>query len=295
MTEETQNNLSHEEGLEEAQGKEKGILLLFRFILIPLILVGIVVFVIVIFGQMALKEKSVKDYLYDIRTGSQSERWQAAYHLSNLLANPKKDYRSEARKQLPEMILIFEQQGKTDPQIRRYLALALGSLQDPRAVPPLQKAMNDDDAQTVIFSLWAIGNIGDKGSTPLIAKQLENQDSSIRVMSAYVLGALADPRSIPSLQAHLSDDSAEVTWNSAIALSRMNDASGADILMKLLDRKYLNGFQQITEERKEEVMVNAIKAARKLNNTQLNDRIRALSTSDSDPKVRDAALKALQQ
>ena len=294
MTEDKETDLAEETQDQEAAVKEKGILLIFRFILIPLVLVGIIVFVIVIFGQMALKEKSVKDYLYDIRTGSQSERWQAAYHLSNLLANPKKDYRSEARRNLPEMILIFENQGKTDPQIRRYLALALGSLQDPRAVPALQKSLNDDDAQTVIFSLWAIGNIGDKSSTPLIVEKLESQDDSIRIMSAYVLGALADPRAIPPLQAHLSDDSPEVTWNSAIALTRMNDPSGSDILLKLLDRQYLNGFPQITEERKKEVMVNAIAAAHKLKDPALDERIRKLSTSDSNPGVRDAALKALQ-
>ena len=81
----------------EEQRKEKGILLLFRFVVVPLILVGIIVFVIVLFGNMALKEKSVRDYLYDIRTGSQSERWQAAYHLSNLLANPNRDYQSRRK------------------------------------------------------------------------------------------------------------------------------------------------------------------------------------------------------
>lgn len=294
MTEETQKDLTQQEPDQETTQQEKGILVIFRFILIPLILVGIIVFVIVIFGQMALKEKSVKDYLYDIRTGSQSERWQAAYHLSNLLANPKQDYRSEARKQLPEMILIFEQQGPSDPQIRRYMALALGSLQDPRAVPALQKAINDDDAQTVIFSLWAIGNIGDKESTPMVVEKLEHQDASIRVMAAYVLGALGDPRAIPPLQAHLSDDSAEVTWNAAIALARMQDASGSEVLMKLLDRTYLNGFPEITEDRKAEVMINAIGAAKKLSTPELVDRIKKLSTSDPNPRVRDGALKALQ-
>jgi HEAT repeat protein len=113
-------------------------------------------------------------------------------------------------------------------------------------------------------------------------------------MSAYVLGALADPRAIPPLQAHLTDDSPEVTWNSAIALTRMNDPSGSDILLKLLDRQYLNGFPQITEDRKKEVMIEAIKAAHKLKDPALDERIRKLSTSDPSPGVRDAALKALQ-
>src|SRR5215471_18354617 len=146
---------------EENGGKEKKILIIFRFVLVPLLVVGVVIFIIVIFGNLALKEKSVKDYLYDIRTGSKSERWQAAYHLSNLLANPKKDYEEEARKNLPEILMIFHQ-SKDDPEIRRYLALALGRLKDARGVPALIESSHDQDSQTVIWSLWALGSIGDK-------------------------------------------------------------------------------------------------------------------------------------
>jgi HEAT repeat protein len=289
MTEEVQPPLEDP----EEQRKEKGILIIFRFIVVPLILVGIVVFVIILFGQMALKEKSVKDYLYDIRTGSQSERWQAAYHLSNLLANPNKDYRTEARKQLPEIILIFENEKGKDAQIRRYLALAMGGLQDPRAVPALQKSMADEDSQTAFYSIWAIGNIGDKQSTPNIIETLESSDTGIRMISAYVLGALGDSRSVAPLQAHLDDPEAEVRWNSAIALSRFGDTAGSDILMDLMKRDYLNSFTQLQEEKKEELMVNAITAAAKLKDPVLTDQIRLLSTSDPSPRVRDTAIKIL--
>jgi HEAT repeat protein len=278
----------------EEQRQEKGILVLFRFVVVPLILVGFIVFLILLFGNMALKEKSVRDYLYDIRTGSQSERWQAAYHLSNLLASPTRDYRSEAKKELPEMMLIFRNEKGKDPQIRRYLALAMGGLQDPRAVPALQESIQDEDSQTAFYSIWAIGNIGDKQSTPKIIETLESTDSGIRIISAYVLGALGDPRSIPPLQAHLEDSEAEVCWNSAIALSRLNNDAGADVLMDLMKREYLAGFNKLSEERKEELMVNAIKASAKLKKPELLEQIKKLSTSDPNPRVRDAAIKITQ-
>ncbi len=279
---------------EEEQKKEAGILVVFRFILVPLIVVGVVVFLIVLFGQMALREKTVRDYLYDIRTGSQSERWQAAYHLSNLLANPKKDYETEARKQLPEMILIFRNTKGNDPQIRRYMALALGRLKDPRAVPALQEAMNDEDSQTVIWCIWGLGSIGDKSAVPGIIEKLEDSDSAIRSMSAYVLGAIQDPRAVPPLQAHLDDATAEVSWNSAIALARMNNATGADILLKIMNRDYLAGFLQMSEQNKEELMINAIKVSAKLGDPALTQLIKTLSGSDPSPRVRDAAIKALE-
>jgi len=279
---------------EEEQKKEAGILVVFRFILVPLIVVSVVVFLIVLFGQMALREKTVRDYLYDIRTGSQSERWQAAYHLSNLLANPKKDYETEARKQLPEMILIFRNTKGNDPQIRRYMALALGRLKDPRAVPALQEAMNDEDSQTVIWCIWGLGSIGDKSAVPGIIEKLEDSDSAIRSMSAYVLGAIQDPRAVPPLQAHLDDATAEVSWNSAIALARMNNASGADVLLKIMHRDYLAGFLQMSEQNKEELMINAIKVSAKLGDPPLTQLIKTLSGSDPSPRVRDAAIKALE-
>lgn len=293
MTEEDQNKLPTEPDVETEQ-KQKGILIIFRFILVPLILVGIVVFIIVLFGQMALKQKSVRDYLYDIRTGSKSERWQAAYHLSNLLANPKKDYAAEAKKELPEMMLIFKKAEGKDPEIRRYLALAMGRLKDPRAVPALEEGLKDDDSQTVIWSIWALGNIGDRSATPMILEKFESDDPAIRIMSAYVLGAIADPSAIPALQGHLEDSSMEVQWNSALALARMQNDSGSGLLLKMMTRDYFSGFTDLGEQKKEELMVNAIHASQKIKSQALLDQIKLLSTTDPNPRVRDAAIKALQ-
>jgi len=289
-------NMTEEKLAEPTEGngdKEKKILVVFRFVLVPLIVVGVVVFLIVLFGNLALKEQSVKDYLYDIRSGSKSERWQAAYHLSNLLANPKKDYEEQARKNLPEILLIFNQSKQTDPEIRRYLALALGRLRDPRAVPALTESANDEDSQTVIWSLWALGAIGDQQATPILLTKLDDSDSGIRTMSAYALGVLNDPKSIPALQGHLDDASQEVSWNSAIALARMNDSSGAVILRQMLDRNYLNGITSMNPDSKKELLINAIKASAKLKDQRLIEQIKVLSTGDPDPAVRNEAIQAL--
>ncbi len=278
---------------EVEERKEKKILIIFRFIFVPLLVVGAVVFVIVLFGNIALKEKSVKDYLYDIRSGSKSERWQAAYHLSNLLANPKKDYEDQARKHLPEILLIYKETKSTDPEIRRYLALAFGRLRDPRAVPALIESANDNDSQTVIWSLWALGAIGDRQATPIVLEKLESSDQGIRVMAAYALGVMNDHGAIPALQAHLDDASPEVAWNAAIALARLGDPSGAPLLLKMLDRNYLSSFPNLNEASKKELMINAIKAAARLREPQLMEQINQLSTTDPDPGIRNEAIQAL--
>ena len=278
---------------EVEERKEKKILIIFRFIFVPLLVVGAVIFIIVLFGNVALKEKSVRDYLYDIRSGSKSERWQAAYHLSNLLANPNKDYEEQARKQLPEILLIFKQTKENDPEIRRYLALALGRLRDARAVPALIESASDPDSQTVIWSIWALGAIGDPQATPLLLEKLESPDQGVRVMAAYTLGVLNDPRAIPALQGHLDDSAPEVAWNSAIALARLGNPAGVPLLLRMLNRDYLAGFPNLTEPNKKELMINTIKASAKLKHPELTQIIRNISTSDPDPSIRNVAIQAM--
>jgi hypothetical protein len=93
------------------------------------------------------------------------------------------------------------------------------------------------------------------------------------------------------LQAHLEDAEPEVRWNSAIALSRLNNDAGSSVLMDLMHREYLDSFKNLSEERKEELMINAIKASEKLHKSELNEQIKKLSASEKNPRVRDAAIK----
>jgi hypothetical protein len=73
----------------------------------------------------------------------------------------------------------------------------------------------------------------------------------------------------------------------------MHDPSGAGLLLKMMSRDYLAGFPNLGEDKKEELMVNAIHASKKLNDPALLDQIKVLSTTDPNPRVRDAALKSL--
>jgi len=92
----------------------------------------------------------------------------------------------------------------------------------------------------------------------------------------------------------LDDASAEVTWNAAVGLARMRNAAGSDILRKMMDRNYLAGFPQMSEQNKENSLMSAIQASTKLADPALRSQVQKLSTSDPSPRVRDAAIKALQ-
>jgi hypothetical protein len=59
-----------------------------------------------------------------------------------------------------------------------------------------------------------------------------------------------------------------------------------------MKREYLDSFKNLSEERKEELMINAIKAAEKLHKADLNEQIKTLRVSEKNPRVRDAAIKS---
>jgi len=50
----------------------------------------------------------------------------------------------------------------------------------------------------------------------------------------------------------------------------------------------------MSEQNKEELMINAIKVSAKLGDPPLTQLIKTLSGSDPSPRVRDAAIKALE-
>src|SRR5262245_20110591 len=101
-----------------------------QFFLIPMAVVAPAVGVYVGFRSLLADSRTPQEYLREVQTGGSARRWPAAYELSRLMADPK----VRADKTLgPALIKAFES-SNGDPQVRRYLALALGRLDPP--LPP---------------------------------------------------------------------------------------------------------------------------------------------------------------
>jgi HEAT repeat protein len=141
----------------------------------------------------------------------------------------------------------------------------------------------------------ALGTIGDKSATAAVVERLHSSQPAIRKMSAFVLTALKDPAAARDLNIALNDSSDEVRWYAAIALAQINDASGADVLMRLIDRSYIEQLQDFTPEQKSQLVVNAVKCLGILKFVSAKDKILALSQMDPDLAVRDASLEALKK
>ncbi|MFQ6674313.1 MAG: HEAT repeat domain-containing protein, partial [Fidelibacterota bacterium] len=122
----------------------------------------------------------------------------------------------------------------------------------------------------------------------------DNRSPLVRNRAAIAMGNLGNSGAVDILRAMLDDPEPNVRWNAAVALARLGDSSGRRILLNLLDRKYLDQFEQVDGYERTQAMLVAIDAASFLNDSSLYAAIKKLSEEDVDMKIRTAAMKALE-
>jgi len=271
-------------------------LLIAQFFLFPLIIIAICVGIFLLFGYITYEQRSPQEYLAQIQAGGgfrDERRWQAAYELSNVVSSQKEQLRNSNF--VNDVVAVYKKSGDQDPRVRHYLALTMGHLGDKRALPTLIEGLNDPQAENQIYTLWALGSIGDNSAVPDVLKQLHHQDAAVRKVAAYVLGSFKDPGARHDLQVALNDVNNEVRWNAAMSLALLNDGSGADVLMKLLDHEYIDALEGFTAQQKTDLMVNAVKCLTALRHEPAREKISALSQNDPNLAVRDASIEALKK
>src|SRR3989454_7651281 len=131
-------------------------LLIAQFFLFPLIIIAICVGIFLLFGYLTYEQKTPKEYLLDVQTGSElCCRWQSAYELSNIISSQKEKLRQTDF--VYDLVKVFRTSRSEDPRVRRYLALTMGHLGDSRAVPVLVEGLNDPEIDNQIYNMWALG------------------------------------------------------------------------------------------------------------------------------------------
>jgi HEAT repeat protein len=269
-------------------------LLIAQFFLFPLIIIAICIGIFLLFGYLTYEQKTAQEYLNDVRTGSElCCRWQSAYELSNIISSQKERLRNTDF--VNDLIRVYEGSRDVDPRVRRYLALTMGHLGDPRAVPTLVEGLNDADNENQMNNLLALGTIADKSATSAVVERLTSSEPAVRKMAAFVLSAIKDPAANHALKIALNDGNDEVRWYAAIALAQTGDPSGVEVLTRLIDRGYLEQLQGFAPEQKSQLLINAVKCLGLLKFEPAKDRILALSQGDPDLAVRDASLEALKK
>ena len=270
-----------------------------QFFLIPLAVVGMVTLVYGGFRMLLSSERTPQELLSDVRVGGRERRWPAAYELSRLLSNP------EIETQFPglgtDIVQAFSQSDGDDPRVRRYLALAVGRLNNPpaAAVDELLASLEDPDTETRITVIWALAALGDSTTVSEIGQMYQSEDSGVRKMAVYALGILSPDGRDATLRTALEDSVADVQWNAAVALARHGNREGMMVIGRMLDRAYVERMvtriptSDANIDPVSEVIVSGLEAAAALRASELRSSIEALSESDVNLRVREVALKAL--
>jgi hypothetical protein len=271
-----------------------------QFFLIPLVVVALTVGVYISFRSLVSDSRTPQDYLREVQFGGSNRRWPAAYELSRLMTDPK--VRADATLG-PALVKAF-QESKDDPQVRRYLALAIGRLDPPlppSAISELTQALDDPDSEARISAIWALGSSGDAAVVHKLIPIYTSQtaDAGIRKMVVYALGALPGDEQTVTLRTALQDVAPDVRWNAAVALARKGSREGVPVLRQMLDRSYVEKTvtrevrQDSDEDPVADVIISGLRAAATLKDESLKPPVTDLSQNDRSMKVRDAALEAL--
>ena len=201
-----------------------------QFFLIPLAVVGMVVLMYGGFRMLLSTERTPQELLSDVRVGGRERRWPAAYELSRLLSDPETETRFPGLG--TDLVQAFSDSDGDDPRVRRYLALALGRLNNPptTAVVALLASLEDPDTETRISVIWALASLGDETTVSDIARMYRSDDSGVRKMAVYALGILSPDGRDATLRTALEDSVADVQWNAAVALARHGNGDGMVII-----------------------------------------------------------------
>ncbi|MFN0150373.1 MAG: HEAT repeat domain-containing protein [bacterium] len=262
-----------------------------QFFVGPLLIVLLCAGIYFLFGVVVFEKKSPSDFLTQIRSGSSSERWQAAFELSRWFASAPDAARDPQF--ASEIVRLFEQSTHEDPRVRRYLALALGRLGSSAAVVPLIAALDDSDPETQLYAAWSLGAIKDRAAIEPLTQRLHAEDAGMVKMASFALGTIGDPSVAPLLVPLLEHASAEVRWNSALALAQLGDASGRGVLLGMTEPEELARVAGMSDVQKSEAMSNALIALHRIGDPAGAERIRALAASAPYSEVRRVAASLL--
>ncbi len=263
---------------------------LLQLFVIPMGVVVVGVGLFLGFAWLVSDDTTAEDYLNRVRSGNARERRQAAFELANRIQHGEaEDYRTLA----PELVRAFEEAPRTDPWVRQYLALALGTIGTPRATPALVEALDDDDPTVQVYAAWALGAIGGPGSVDALIAASRSADAGVRTMAVYALGAIGDPRGADSLLRAMDDPEIDVSMNAVVALARLGDPSAEGRLLGMLGPAYWNGLAGVGEGERMLARLSAIQAAGALRSPRVLEALREIGASDPDLRTREVALRVL--
>jgi HEAT repeat protein len=122
----------------------------------------------------------------------------------------------------------------SDAEVRTYSALALGLLEDARAVSPLIHALGDSDDNVRFHAIEALGRIRSRAAALPIALIAETREFSVAFAALDTLARIGEPSVAPRIVPLLDD--ALLEGAAAEALGRLGSEEVVEPLLALVDR-----------------------------------------------------------
>ena len=262
------------------------------FFVVPFIIAIFGVLIFLMLRILTIEPRTAQDYLQDVKIGGNTKRWQGAFELSKILANPKMVPKEE--RFVNDLISTFEYSEKDrDDRIRIYLALAMGRTKDLRYVTILEKTLNTENEEILAAVVYSLGLINSPTSLEQLLHMFEHESARVRHQVVVALGNYDEDQVQIVLKQALHDPEPNVRWDAAIALAKQKDDSGRRILLDLMDRKYLDSFPNIDAVEQNQAILAAIRASRNVLNDEMRQVLTDLMNNDLNMKVRQAARNTL--
>tara|TARA_B110000116_G_C16799423_1_gene569187 strand:+ start:107 stop:982 length:876 start_codon:yes stop_codon:yes gene_type:complete len=275
--------------------------LFYSFFLIPFMIAVFGGLFFYLFLFMTNEKNTPIDLLDNIQSGSATRRWTSAFELSNMLDQSKIDNRELFNSRLVD--LYQKSKYETDPRLRTYLALAMGKTEDPYFGEFLVNGINEDiNISNKIAAIQSIGMLRYEDGCNVLKKTIEESSNNSEILASIVsLGVIGNSVHKGTLLDMLNHDEPNIRWDSAIALAKMSDNSGAYIIEYLLDRNYYKNFPSksdgsgLTLEEIDYSIYTAMKISQLLLEPKFKDELIYLSKNDKNIKIREFALKTLNE
>ena len=262
------------------------------FFVVPFIIAIFGVLIFLMLRILTIEPRTAQDYLHDVKIGGNTKRWQGAFELSKILANPGMVPREE--RFVNDLISTFEYSEKErDDRIRIYLALAMGRTKDLRYVTILEKTLNDENEEILAAVIYSLGLINSPTSLEQLLLMFEHKSARVRHQVVVALGNYDGDQVQIILKQALHDPEPNVRWDAAIALAKQKDDSGRRILLDLMDRKYLDSFPNIDAVEQNQAILAAIRSSRDILDDELRNVLLDLMENDLNMKIRQAARNTL--
>jgi len=262
------------------------------FFVVPFIIAIFGVLIFLMLRILTIEPRTAQDYLQDVKIGGNTKRWQGAFELSKILANPKMIPKEE--RFVNDLISTFEYSEKErDDRIRIYLALAMGRTKDRRYATILEKTLNAENEEILAAVIYSLGLINSPTSLEQLLHMFEHESARVRHQVVVALGNYDGNQVQIILKQGLHDPEPNVRWDAAIALAKQKDDSGRRILLDLMDRKYLDSFPNIDAVEQNQAILAAIRGSRDILDGELRQVLLDLMENDLNMKVRQAARNTL--